>query len=162
MKVTKRQLKEIIKENLLLELNVAWFAARKGSSLLSFLSHFLADDENGMIEAAKDIANYYDGDCGEMMSDIQQISNNTSMINALMKVGVPMVKQLDLKDKSLTPELIDKIMTQEVVGCDDKVINAIKKLAFKFADKLLTDYPEFNNYQMAKDLPKLKKSYNVT
>lgn len=162
MKVTKKQLRQIIKENLLLELNVAWFTARKGGSLLSFLTSFLGGDEEGMKKAATDIANYYDGDCEEMLNDVNQVSNSTSMMKALMSVGIPMVKSLDLKDKTVKPQLIKDIMSEKVIGCDDEVISSIIKLAFKFADQILADHEEFKEYQLAKDLPKFKKIYNIS
>jgi hypothetical protein len=162
MKVTKKQLRQIIKENLLLELNVAWFAARKGGALISFLTAFLGNKPDLMKKAAIDIADYYDGDCDEMLADVNQVSNSSGMMKALMNVGIPMIKQFDLKDKTVDPQLIKVIMSEEVIGCNDEVIDAIIKLAFKFADQLLSDHEEFKEYQLAKDLPKFKKIYNIS
>ena len=162
MKVTKKQLRQIIKENLLLEFSVAWFTTRKGGALLSFLTAFLKGDEKLMENAAIDIADYYGGDCDEMLSDVNQVSNSPGMIKTLMNVGIPMIKQFDLKDKTVSPQLIKNIMSEKVIGCNDEVIDAIIKLAFKLADQLLSDHEEFKEYQLAKDLPKFKKIYNIS
>ena len=154
MKVTKNQLKKIIAENLLLEFNVAWFMARKSSSLLLFLTSFLKDDENGMIESAKNIAEYYDS-CEEMVEDIDEISESENLKSAMIAAGTPMIKSFDLKNKTVRPELFDMILNQNVVGCDEKVINKIKRLGYEFAQRLAAK-EDFEDYKIVKDF-KAKK-----
>ena len=150
MRITRKQLDNIIKENLLLEFSPTMFTFSKGKAMLSFLTSFFNDDESGMIAAAKNIASYYDGDCSEMKADIEEIFNSNTLIKAMIKFGSPMIKSLDIKDKKIEPSLFDKILNKEVVGCDTEVIDSFKKLGFKVAEELVKT-GNFNDYQIAKD-----------
>ena len=150
MKVTRKQLDNIIKENLLLEFSPTMFTFSKGKAMLSFLTSFFDDDEPAMIVAAKNIASYYDGDCDTMKSDIEEIFNSDKLISTMISLGTPMIKSLDIKDKKIEPSLFDKILNKEVVGCDTEVIDSFKKLGFKVAEELVKT-GNFNDYQIAKD-----------
>jgi len=150
MNITRKQLDHIIKENLLLEFSPTWFVANKGKAMLTFLASFFNDDETGMIKAAKNIASYYDDDCEAMKVDIEEISNSNTLISAMIKLGTPMIKSLDIKDKKIESSLFDKILSKEVVGCNNDVINSFKKLGFKVAEELVKT-GNFDDYQIAKD-----------
>jgi hypothetical protein len=150
MRITRKQLDNIIKENLLLEFSPTMFTFSKGKAMLSFLTSFFDDNEPGMIAAAKNIASYYDGDCDTMKSDIEEIFNSDKLISKMISLGTPMIKSLDIKDKKIEPSLFDKILNKEVVGCDTEVIDSFKKLGFKVAEELVKT-GNFNDYQIAKD-----------
>ena len=158
MRITRKQLDNIIKENLLLEFSPTMFTFSKGKAMLSFLTSFFNDDESGMIAAAKNIASYYDGDCSEMIADIEEIFNSNTLIKAMIKLGSPMIKSLDIKDKKIEPSLFDKILSKEVIGCDTDVINSFKKLGFKVAEELVLT-GDFSDYQIAKDYKAKKFDY---
>ena len=111
-----------------------------------------------MIAAAKNIASYYDGDCSEMKADIEEIFNSNTLIKAMIKLGSPMIKSLDIKDKKIEPSLFDKILSKEVIGCDTDVINSFKKLGFKVAEELVLT-GDFSDYQIAKDYKAKKFDY---
>ena len=141
MRITRKQLEHIIKENLLLEFSPFEFTFKKRNAMLSFLTSFFNDDESGMIKAAKNIASYYNGDCDTMKSDIEEI-----------------FKASGIKDKTIDSSLFDKILSKEVIGCDTDVINSFKKLGFKVAEELVLT-GDFSDYQIAKDYKAKKFDY---
>tara|TARA_R110002126_G_scaffold9106_2_gene41619 strand:+ start:4603 stop:5088 length:486 start_codon:yes stop_codon:yes gene_type:complete len=158
MRITRKQLEHIIKENLLLEFSPFEFTFKKRNAMLSFLTSFFNDDESGMIKAAKNIASYYNGDCDTMKSDIEEIFNSDKLISVMISLGTPIIKASGIKDKTIDSSLFDKILSKEVIGCDTDVINSFKKLGFKVAEELVLT-GDFSDYQIAKDYKAKKFDY---
>ena len=162
MKITKRQLTQIIKENLLLEFNPAWFITTKGKALTSFLFAFLASNQADMSKAAESIANYFD-DCDEMLDEVKELISSDGLRSTLIKYGMPILDAVaadELKIATLEKNLIDDILTEKVVGCGDEVINAIKKLAFMLAEQIVKE-GKYNDYQIVKDFKNNKYDYLI-
>ena len=163
MKVTRKQLKKIIKENLLLEFSPGWFVTTKGKALTQFLFAFLGNDKSKMKDSAKNIANYFD-DCDEMLDDVNELMSSPGLRSALIKLGLPILDAVDtddeLKTATLEKDLIDDLLTKEVVGCGKEVIDAIKKLAFLLAEEISKE-GKYNDYQIVKDFNKHKYDYLI-
>jgi len=163
MKVTRKQLEKIIEENLLLEFNPAWFVTRKGKAMTQFIFAFLGNDRSKMIESAKNIANYFD-DCDEMLDDVNELINSPVLRSALIKLGLPILDAVasdELKTTTLEKDLIDDLLTKEVVGCGKEAIDAIKKLAFLLAEEIVEE-GEYSDYQIVKDFVNHKYDYLVS
>ena len=164
MKVTRKQLKEIIAENLLLEFSPTWFVTTKGKAMTQFLFAFLANDESKMISSAKSIANYFNN-CDEMLDEINELAKSTGLRSALIKLGMPILDAVDTEDKlktaTLEKDLIATVLSKEVVGCDEEVIEAIKKLAFQLAQQI-ADEGKYDDYQIVKDFNNKKYDYLIT
>ena len=163
MEVTRKQLKKIIEENLLLEFNPTWFITTKGKAMTQFLFAFLGNDKSKMTTAAKNIANYFD-DCDEMLDDVNELINSPGLRNTLIKLGLPILDAVasdELKTVTLEKDLIDALLAREVVGCDEKVINAIKELAFQLAEQI-ADEGKYDDYQIVKDFSNNKYDYLVS